>query len=453
MSEKKIISIIGGGLSGSLVALNLIRQATEPVHIKLIENSGKFGLGAAYSTDKDYHLLNVPAHKMGAYAGDVEDFHQWLDENNYNYRRKAFVPRKIYGQYIQSLLKFHEENFNSPATFERVTTEIIDIKPNEEGILLQPKDGKLFYTDKVVIAVGNYAPASPSEEKLQNSLRYFANPWDWEAKDRLSKDETVFIIGTGLTMVDMLLDLHHSGHKGKIIALSKHGYLPSEHKELEYHPNFDVELYKGRSINHYLTVVRDAIKKANYLGLTWHGVISSLRPHTQNLWMRLPKEDKQRFLRHLNSLWSVVRHRMAPEVASVVNELKEKGQLEILKGRIQQIDTRADEVIVTYRPRHEKEIKTITAGSVINCTGIHNDFSKIQHPLIQSLFKQELVRNDELNIGLDVDMIGSLINAKGEASKRFFAIGPPTKGVFWEITAVPEIRTQAARLATKLLFR
>lgn len=453
MNNVPVISIIGGGLSGSLVALNIIRQATEPVHVKIIENSGKFGLGAAYSTDKDYHLLNVPAHKMGAYAGDVEDFYLWVQENNFSYKRKAFVPRKIYGQYIQSLLKFHEEKFNSLASLEKITAEIIDIKPNEEGILLQPKNGKLFYTDKVVLAVGNYAPADPFEVSYNESLRYFANPWNLTATDYFNKDETIFIIGTGLTMVDMLLTLHQNGHKGKIIALSKHGYLPAEHKELEYHPDFELELFKKRSINHYYSTVREAVKKASFLGLSWHGVISSIRPHTQQLWMRLPKEDKKRFMRHLNSLWTVLRHRMAPEVAAIINEMKQSNQLEIISGRIKNIHAEVDKVSITYRKRYEKVYQTIEAGKAINCTGIHHDFSKINHPLVKSLYEQSLVRNDELSIGLDVDLIGALINKEGVPSKSLFAIGPPTKGVFWEITAVPEIRTQAARLATKLLFK
>jgi uncharacterized NAD(P)/FAD-binding protein YdhS len=44
-----------------------------------------------------------------------------------------------------------------------------------------------------------------------------------------------------------------------------------------------------------------------------------------------------------------------------------------------------------------------------------------------------------------------LINARGEPSGSFFAIGPVTKGVFWESTAVPDIRVQVAKLVDALL--
>jgi len=38
----------------------------------LIEKSREFGRGVAYGTTKDFHLLNVPAAKMGAFPDAVE---------------------------------------------------------------------------------------------------------------------------------------------------------------------------------------------------------------------------------------------------------------------------------------------------------------------------------------------------------------------------------------------
>jgi uncharacterized NAD(P)/FAD-binding protein YdhS len=44
-----------------------------------------------------------------------------------------------------------------------------------------------------------------------------------------------------------------------------------------------------------------------------------------------------------------------------------------------------------------------------------------------------------------------LIDAKGRTSPDIFAIGPITRGTFWEITAVPDIRVACERLAQRLL--
>ena len=64
-----------------------------------------------------------------------------------------------------------------------------------------------------------------------------------------------------------------------------------------------------------------------------------------------------------------------------------------------------------------------------------------------------LARADPLGLGLDVTPDGALVDPGGRASDRLFGLGPVTAGTFWEITAVPDIRTQAARLAGTLLAR
>ena len=42
------------------------------------------------------------------------------------------------------------------------------------------------------------------------------------------------------------------------------------------------------------------------------------------------------------------------------------------------------------------------------------------------------------------------VRRDGTPSRRLFALGPPTRGVFWEITAVPDIRNQCRTFASWL---
>ena len=44
-----------------------------------------------------------------------------------------------------------------------------------------------------------------------------------------------------------------------------------------------------------------------------------------------------------------------------------------------------------------------------------------------------------------------VIDAHGTPSARLLALGPLTRGKFWEIEAVPDIRVQAAQMAERLL--
>ncbi|MHC5825618.1 MAG: FAD/NAD(P)-binding protein, partial [Nostoc sp.] len=92
------IAIIGGGFSGSLVAANLLRNATMPLSIKLIERNSEVGRGVAYGTPVDCHLLNVPAGNMSAYADQPNHFLNWLHKNGHEeVTPSTFVPRRVYG--------------------------------------------------------------------------------------------------------------------------------------------------------------------------------------------------------------------------------------------------------------------------------------------------------------------------------------------------------------------
>jgi uncharacterized NAD(P)/FAD-binding protein YdhS len=75
-----------------------------------------------------------------------------------------------------------------------------------------------------------------------------------------------------------------------------------------------------------------------------------------------------------------------------------------------------------------------------NCTGPLHSVDRTSDPLLRSLLDKQATRPDHLGIGLDVDE-----NAR--AGERLWALGPLTKGRFWEIIAVPDIREQAAAVA------
>ena len=71
----------------------------------------------------------------------------------------------------------------------------------------------------------------------------------------------------------------------------------------------------------------------------------------------------------------------------------------------------------------------------------------IGRPLVRQLLADGHIRPDQLRLGIDTDITGAVITADGHISADLYAIGPITKGTFWEIIAVPDIREQAAAVA------
>jgi len=71
--------------------------------------------------------------------------------------------------------------------------------------------------------------------------------------------------------------------------------------------------------------------------------------------------------------------------------------------------------------------------------------------LLDDLLARGLVRPNSLALGIDVDQHCRVINALGEARDDLFCIGPMSRGTFWEIIAIPDIRWQCHELARRLV--
>jgi uncharacterized NAD(P)/FAD-binding protein YdhS len=267
----------------------------------------------------------------------------------------------------------------------------------------------------------------------------------------LDPDAPVLLVGTGLTMVDVVISLLDQKHRGQIYAISRRGLLPRTHTAAPPHVRFLTAATAPRNILALLRTVRREIEHASANGRNWRSVIDALRPDTQDLWRGLPLNEKRRFMRHLRPWWDVHRHRMAPNVAVRIGSAIDRGQLTVQRARLGRLAQRSDHVEVELLPAGGAPSVELHVGRVINCSGPISDVSQIEATLIRKLLDSGHARPDALNLGLDVTSDGAVIDGSGCASVRLFAVGPITKGAFWETTAVPDIRVQCERLADHIL--
>ncbi len=439
------IAIIGGGVSGSLTAVQLLRLATEHLDIHLIERSGVYGRGLAYGTGEYSALLNVPAAKMSAFSDDPKHFLRWLqasdfrDEQGETASDTTFVPRRLYGDYVCHVLQSTEQAAQTRVRLIRHNDTAVDIDGNQ----IYLESGEVVEADKVVLSFGNFPPR---DLPTSDSAHCINNPWSAQALDAIAPDDTVLIVGTGLTMVDTVLALQARGHRGGVTAVSKHGLLSQAHYfsggaakplEIDSLPNTAREL------------VRAVRQQVNAGQTDWRVTFDSLRAITAALWQRLPSDEKRRLLRHVQPYWEVHRHRMPPQAAAVIQQLIEAGQLVIRKGYVKDIQT--GHYGFSVHIDGEQGVEIASAQQIVNCTGPNTNYRTMNEPLLVNLFKQGLASPDCLGLGLDVEPNGALRDRSGYASTDLYAIGPMLKGILWETTAVPEIRQQAVRLAEILL--
>lgn len=447
------IAIIGGGVSGSLVAANLLRNATTPLVIKLIERRPEIGKGVAYSTSVAGHLLNVPAGRMSAFADQPEHFLNWLHTHGYTqFAASTFVPRQIYGEYIQTIVQDAETNAANGVRLEIINDDAIAIAQTGNYLTIYLQSGQSLSVQKTVLALGNFSASLPQPiAALGDNHPRVRDAWSDDAISHLNPEETILLVGTGLTMVDVVVALHQQGFPGKIHAISRHGLQPQSHKLTTPYPAFidlDTAPKTARGLLH---IVRTEIQTATTQGHNWRAVIDALRPIIQPLWQILPISEQQRFLRHIKTYWEVHRHRIAEDIAELLGRFVESGQLTYDAGRIKTCREVKDGINVTIQPRGTREDIVLRVQRIINCTGANCNYRRLQHPLIASLQEQRLIRPHPLSMGIDTAINGAVIDAEGNISPQLYTLGTPRKGNLWETTAVPEIRTQSANLAQELL--
>ncbi|MBK8174453.1 MAG: FAD/NAD(P)-binding protein [Rhodospirillales bacterium] len=443
------IAIVGAGFSGTLLAVQMLRRCRPDDCIYLIERRAGFGRGLAYSTLNENHLLNVRAGNMSAFFDQPDHFVTWLAKRA-NERGQplpsadTFVSRRLYGTYIRSLLSDELWRNGHGRNLFLVPDQVIAINEEADAVMLTVAGGQCYRLDQVVLAAGNLVGGRCEGP-------YFGDAWRAEAVRGVPRHGEVLLIGTGLTMIDTVLSLLDAGHEGRLHAISRRGLLPRRHAPSRPLVFSADEMPKTTSVARITRWLRRYVAAAKLDGRDWRDVFDGLRPHTLDMWRTLPMNERQRFLRHLRPWWEVYRHRMAPAVGGRIDEAIARGQLVVSIGRIDNITLDERVANVAIRRRDVDTVEHRTFARVINCTGLHVDFQNCDDPLIRDLLARNLARPDALSLGLEVNEKGALLNGGGRPSPRLFAVGPITRGTFWEIVAVPDIRVHCARLASYLM--
>jgi uncharacterized NAD(P)/FAD-binding protein YdhS len=452
------VAVLGAGFSGTLTAVHLVRMSAGKVSVALIEKRKRFARGVAYATDDLSHLLNVPAGKMGAYALEPEHFLRWCYEHPdccraaavENVQAGSFVPRKLYGDYLEDLLEDGRRRWPSLRLFQG---EVTDLRPKLNGqLVVELLGGQTLKAAKVVLALGNFPPGDPKlrDQRFHTSSRYLTDPWATTTLERLSEPGDILILGSGLTGLDLLLSLAKCRREGTIHLISRRGLFPQPHASCAPCPSLLDASALPKTAREALNQVRKASHRAIEAGTDWRAVIDALRPFTQEIWRRWDWAERRRFLRHLRAYWEPHRHRASPEALAIKQYLETRGLLTCYRGRVRSITENAAGLEVEFVEFRRRELRRLHVNYVVNCTGPECNYHKLKDPLVLQLFLRGLITPDPLFLGIDVGAGGTIYDGYGERVSNLYTLGSPQKGRLLETTAVPELRVQAEDLARRL---
>ena len=446
------VLIVGGGFSGTMLAVQLLYQSSQ-LSIGIVDRGSLPGRGLAYCSPHRFHLLNVPAGEMSALPDDPDSFLRWarihFDEGT---KERSFLPRSVYGSYLGGLLEKALAE-KGPERFRWVKGQVRLLRNHRAGLSVETEMGAELLSRVVVIATGNLRSVGlPVEGPEASSPVFYPLPSSPGVLKGLGHLSSVLLLGSGLKSLDFMMTLKSKGFRGTIHVLSVKGFFPQARRQVrpsEQWPSF-WNKNSPRTVRGLMRLVRSQIRLASEEGVDWRAVIDSLRPVTQEIWGTLQLRERRRFLRHVRVYWDAHRHRVAPEIADVFADMRSEGQVQVHSGVLTGHSALSRGVAIAFRDRETQSERVLKVGRVINCTDADSDCLHTCDSLVSNLFAQGIARPDPLFLGLDAGSHGSLIGHHGDVSSILYAIGPPLKGTLWETTSVREIRQQAFELAQHL---
>lgn len=447
------IAIIGGGAAGAaLFGAILARDASKTVHW-VTGNAPHIGRGVAYSTAHDRHLLNVRASGMGLYVDADEDFIGYSARRRPTSTPADFLPRHLFGEYIESQLakRIHSAEHGG-RRFAIAHTAALGIKASFNGYEIALDNGGTVTAEQVVLALGALSPRPlrTVSARALGSGAYVLDPWSLTS--RPIHPRRLIVIGTGLTAVDTLISASIRWPDIELIAVSRHGLLPFVHPALPIEPfpwqaELNARLLRCGGPARAFAEIRRTFREHQHID--WRSVIDGMRPINAKLWQDFTLRQRKQFLRHARWAWESARHRLAPQSAQIIQQLRDEGRLQIFAARVLDVDGDGP-LDVTVRSRASQKVTTLQSDIVVQATGLDTAVAFAEHPLLSGLLRDGLAAADPLQLGVLAQPDGRLINAAGKVQPGLYAIGSLLRGNLWECTAMPEIRNAADALATQL---
>jgi uncharacterized NAD(P)/FAD-binding protein YdhS len=456
-SAPEHIAIVGGGFSGVMTAVNLVRLSKRPLHLTVINCRRPTGRGIAYSTRRPEHLLNVAARNMSAFPDEPDHFLRWLrTRSEFDIvpeieLRERFIPRMVYGDYLRSIMHHHLQSRGSmaPVTTEFLAGEVLDVEPEGEKAIIHLTDSTPVEAERVVLAMGNEPPAAlPGSKALAEHPAWMGDPWQPLDQRLPGQGESIVALGTGLTTVDVIISLRALGWVDSIRVVSRHGWFPNSHfRGIEY-PDFPppgVDLAE-LSLEKLLALVQHHCTLLHERNANPAIIVDKIRPHTQRIWSHFTREERLVFAQRYAARWNVFRHRIAPSIHAQITSSQLTGQLQIHAAGIERVEASGSQVVV-----HLDNGESHAGDLVINATGPATKLTASRSLLLQNLLRRGLMAPDDTDMGVRVDPDHTVIAGDAERSRLLLALGPLLRGTLWETIAVPELRAQARRVTETLL--
>ncbi|MGB8292442.1 MAG: FAD/NAD(P)-binding protein, partial [Rhizobium ruizarguesonis] len=325
------IAIVGRGFSGMMTAIALMKTVRAPFHLQLFDPNSSVSGGQALASVRSSTILNTRVRDLSVSVGDNDDFNDWLCSNA-AFRaavpaaipgfRQIFVPKEIFSDYVYQ--RFSE----ALAARRDITVQVC----NDPVVAIRRSHGNRFLLESA-------NPANPLFDTVILATGYGLTVPDAGGEDaspiraqRLVARPHAVLLGSGIRVVDQLLQLRDSGYAGQVTIISRRGFLPQSHTPNSADPVFPAEALP-QSLPEIVRFIREACREAEEAGRSWQSVMNGLRKHARSLWRSLPARDKHQFNRHLRAIYDSHRNRLPEAMHLRLKRELAEGRTVLRRGR------------------------------------------------------------------------------------------------------------------------
>jgi len=155
---------------------------------------------------------------MSAWPDQPDDFIEWTRYRDSSVEAYTFLQRQTYGEYLRATFFASIAQAGSQTSIEIRRQEAAAIeRGGESGWCVHCGESPSIEADVVVLATGHRPPVDPFKHRWSGSrVRYIEDPWSSLALTAIEGDESVCLLGTGLTAIDVLQCLARSGRSAPV---------------------------------------------------------------------------------------------------------------------------------------------------------------------------------------------------------------------------------------------
>jgi uncharacterized NAD(P)/FAD-binding protein YdhS len=422
--------------AGSGAHLHPVEQAGRCVSIVLVSADGACGRGLAYRTSDPGHLLNVRAGRMGIDRGNPGGFLDWLHRTGHPVRADDFVPRSLYGAYLDGLWQELPDQLRAcGAHLRRIDGLATGIDAGAGPVAVQLTDGRTVRARAALVCTG----PPPVVPLAPDGPAWIGEVWPDPAKRLQALRGEVAVVGTGLSAVDVASTLLETPGVVRVTMVSHTGQLPLAQVEHAAQGACSdgpaAAMFPACSPLVLLRAVRACSRTTR-----WQDAVDEVRCQLPGIWQDWSVQQRHQALRHLGPVWATHRHRCPQSVLDRLESARTAGRLRLERRVVGSVVAGQGGVVLEGPGWSLKADAGVDARAVGRVTGR-------AEPLVDRAVRDGLFRIAPTGFGIAAD---PWHRASPPGAAPVFVVGASRLGDLAESTGVVELREHAATAAAAI---